>query len=74
MTDQTNFLTRRELAARWGTSLRTINRLRDEMGLPWVDLAQGRRKKPIIRFRASDVAAFEEQGLHRGIDDVNPNP
>ncbi len=56
-TDQ--HLSREALALRWNTSTRTIDRLRQAGKLPWIDIAGGRGARPIVRFRAEDVQAFE---------------
>jgi len=61
-------LTRRELAQRWRTTPRTIDRRRVMGLLPWIDLAQGRGGRPQIRFRLQDIEAFERQALQK-IDD-----
>lgn len=54
-------LTRRQLAERWHTTPRTIDRRRALGLLPWVDLALGTGKRPQIRFLISDVEKFERQ-------------
>ena len=53
------FLSRENLARRWGLSERTIDRLRSMGQLPWLDLARGKRARPIVRFALEDVEAFE---------------
>jgi hypothetical protein len=63
MTDQTVFLTKRQLAERWGTSGRTINRLKSEGALPWTDLSLGRRKKPIVRFLLDEIRRLEQMNM-----------
>ena len=56
-------MTREDLAARWKTSVRTIDRRR-ELGLvPWMDLAGGRGNRPCVRFKLSDIESYEEQML-----------
>jgi hypothetical protein len=57
MTDQT-LLTRQELAERWQCSSRTLDRLRDQGRLPWLNIASGNRR-PLIRFRLADIEEFE---------------
>lgn len=54
-------LTRNELAKRWSTTPRTIDRRRALGLLPWVDLARGRGKRPQIRFRVEDVEEYERK-------------
>jgi hypothetical protein len=54
-------LTRQDLAKRWQTTPRTIDRRRAMGLLPWIDLAKGRGKRPQIRFRLEDVENFERQ-------------
>ena len=56
------FLNRRELAERWGVSQRFIDRRRQQGLIPWVDLALGKGKRPLVRFRLQDVEAFEKLG------------
>jgi len=53
-------LTREHLAARWSVSTRTVDRLRQDGCLPWVDLRGGRAAKPVVRFLLSDVEAYEQ--------------
>ena len=52
-------LTRNNLAKRWDTTPRTIDRRRALGLLPWVDLARGTGKRPQIRFRLEDVEEYE---------------
>ena len=54
-------LTKSDLSKRWGTSPRTIDRMRTNGLLPWVDLSGGVGKKPIVRFKLEDIAAHEEK-------------
>jgi len=54
-------LSRVELARRWGTSKRTVDRKREMGLLPWLDLSQGRGGRPQVRFRLEDILAFEEK-------------
>ena len=54
-------LTRHDLAKRWTTSLRTIDR-RKKLGLlRWIDLSGGIGSRPMIRFRLSDVEEYEKK-------------
>lgn len=54
-------LTRKELAKRWRTTTRTIDR-RCRMGLlAWIDLTRGKGKRPQIRFLLSDVEQYENR-------------
>jgi hypothetical protein len=55
-------LTRNDLAERWKTTPRTIDRRRVLGLLPWVDLARGTGKRPQVRFRLEDVEDYERQG------------
>jgi hypothetical protein len=54
-------LIREELAARWGTSKRTIDRKRQDGLLPWVDVSGGQGSRPIVRFRDDDVEEYERR-------------
>ena len=54
-------LTRHQLAERWRTTTRTIDRRRVMGLLPWIDLARGTGKRPQIRFRLEDVEEYERQ-------------
>jgi len=54
-------LTRHELAKRWGTTPRTVDRRRALGLLPWVDLARGVGKRPQVRFLIQDVEEYERQ-------------
>ena len=53
-------LSRKDLAIRWATSTRTIDRLRNAGKLPWIDLSAGRGSRPIVRFRGLDLTDFEQ--------------
>lgn len=59
MTTESLF-SRHDLASRWRCSIRSIDRLRSAGLLPWLDLSGGRKARPIVRFRTSDVNSFEE--------------
>jgi hypothetical protein len=52
-------LSRKDLASRWTVSVRTIDRLRKDGRLPWVDLSGGAGARPIVRFRLRDVEDYE---------------
>ena len=54
-------LTREAVAARWSVSIRTVDRLRQDGSLPWVDLRGGRGAKPIVRFSLKDVEEYEQK-------------
>ncbi len=54
-------LSRQGLAGRWGVSVRTVDRLRKDGRLPWVDLSGGAGARPIVRFRLCDVEHYEER-------------
>ena len=56
-------LTRNELAKRWSTTPRTIDRRRAMGLLPWVDLARGKGKRPQIRFRLEDIEEYERKAM-----------
>lgn len=70
---------RKDLAERWGTSVRTIDRKRQDGLIRWIDLAGGRGRRPLVRFKLSDIEAYEEQmaqfpsisGGDRGVKRVN---
>ncbi len=55
-------LTREAVAARWSVSVRTVDRLRQNGHLPWVDLRRGRGAKPIVRFCLEDIEDYEQTG------------
>jgi hypothetical protein len=63
-------LTREALAARWSVSLRTVDRLRQNGHLPWVDINGGRGRKPLVRFCLADVESYEKTARMdcRGVD------
>ena len=56
-------LTRNELAKRWSTTPRTIDRRRTMGLLPWVDLARGKGKRPQVRFRLEDIEEYERKAM-----------
>jgi hypothetical protein len=56
-------MTRERLGSRWGVHTKTIDRLRKEGRLPWMDLAAGKGSRPIVRFRLSDVEHYEQGNL-----------
>jgi hypothetical protein len=53
------FLSRAELAQRWGVTSKTVDRLRKTGRLPWLDLTNGQGGKPLVRFREGDILAYE---------------
>ena len=55
------FLTRQDLANRWQTHTRTIDRLRNAGLIPWVDISGGKGRRPIVRFHLKDVEAYENR-------------
>jgi hypothetical protein len=63
-------LTREAVAARWSVGLRTVDRLRQNGSLPWVDLNRGRGRKPIVRFCLADIEEYEQTARLdcRGVD------
>lgn len=56
-----NLLSRKDLADRWSISLRTLDRLRQDGRIPWLDVAGGQGARPIVRFRLADVQTYEDQ-------------
>lgn len=52
-------LSKRDLAQRWKTSIRTVDRLRRDGKLPWIDMAAGRGVRPLVRFALADIEQFE---------------
>ncbi|MGO9116831.1 MAG: helix-turn-helix domain-containing protein [Desulfomonilaceae bacterium] len=61
-------LSRRELATRWGISVKTVDRLRETGQLPWIDLSTSPRK-PLVRFPLAEIERFErERRGHRPAD------
>jgi hypothetical protein len=64
----TEILTKSDLAERWKTSQKTVDRMRERGVLPWVDLNQGKLGKPTVRFRLSDIVAFESAGRVGGFN------
>ena len=61
METESKLFTRQQLADRWETSKRTVDRRRQDGLLPWMDLTAGRGKRPIVRFRLDDVEAAESR-------------
>lgn len=54
-------ISKSELSERWGTSPRTIDRMRVNGILPWIDLSAGLGKKPIVRFKLEDIEHYENK-------------
>ncbi len=54
-------LNRNDLAERWGTSVRTIDRKRKDGLIKWIDLAGGRGNRPTVRFKLADIEEYEQQ-------------
>jgi hypothetical protein len=57
--------TRQWLAKRWHTSTRTVDRRRKLGILPWIDLAAGSGKRPLVRFRLQDIEEYEARMLQK---------
>jgi hypothetical protein len=57
------FLTREALSERWCITTRTIDRQRTLGLLPWRDLSNGIGKRPIVRFKLSDIEECERKML-----------
>jgi hypothetical protein len=57
-------LTKRDVMERLRISLQTCDRLRKRGHLPWLNIGSGR--KPLVRFRRSDVETFEERVRQSG--------
>ncbi len=62
-------LTRHQVAARWRTSLRTVDRKRLDGLLAWIDLSGGRGRRPQVRFRLADIEEFEQR-MRRIVGDL----
>lgn len=58
MTEE-RLITKSELAKRWNCSKRTVDRIRRDGKLPWMDLSHGRGAKALVRFLLQDVLAYE---------------
>lgn len=54
-------LTRKQLAERWGTSVRTVDRRVRQRLLRFLDLTRGLGKRPQIRFSLDDVLEYERK-------------
>lgn len=61
MLDGKDILSKKELAKKWGTSERTIDRLREDGVLPWIDLGGNRTTRPIVKFRLADILEYEKR-------------
>ena len=66
---QTRHWSRKQVADRFGCSVRKVDRLRLLGLLPWIDLTAGIGKKPTVRIRLEDIIAFETKCLM----DINKN-
>jgi hypothetical protein len=51
-------LGRKKTAKILNVSVRTVDRLRKNGLLPWIDLTGGHGKRPIVRFLESDIEDF----------------
>ena len=56
-------LTTKELATRWSCSTKTIDKLRMQGHVPWLDLSFGTGCRPTVRFRLEDIIKMEKQGV-----------
>jgi hypothetical protein len=63
--DKMGMLNRLDLANRWKTSIRTIDRKRKFGLLPWIDLSGGAGKRPIVRFRLEDIEEYEGRAMQK---------
>jgi hypothetical protein len=63
MTETEVFLSREDLSKRWALTTRTIDRQRNIGLLPWCDLSNGVGKRPIVRFKLSDIEEYERKVL-----------
>jgi hypothetical protein len=63
-------LNRQELCRRWKISLRTLDRLREDGKLSWINIGAGRTKRGIVRFRLRDIIEFEQQQRHDAAEQV----
>lgn len=60
-------LTRDDLAKRWSTSLRTVDRRKKYGLLPWIDLSGGIGSRPMIRFRLTEIEEYEAKGSKKAL-------
>ena len=60
-------ITRSELAMRWGTSERTIDRRRKFGLIPWIDIAGGHGNRPLVRFRLQDIEEYEGRMMQKAV-------
>lgn len=63
-------ITRSELAKRWCTSERTVDRRRKDGLIPWLDIAGGRGKRPLVRFRLEDIEDYEMRMMQKAVSRV----
>lgn len=61
------FITRSGLAKRWGTSERTVDRRRKLGLIPWIDIAGGHGKRPLVRFRLQDIEEYEGRMMQKAV-------
>ena len=59
--------TRKTLAKRWGTSERTVDRKRKLGLIPWIDIAGGQGKRPLVRFRMQDIEEYETRMMQKAV-------
>ncbi|MEW6352238.1 MAG: helix-turn-helix domain-containing protein [Thermodesulfobacteriota bacterium] len=63
----TEYLTREQLAQRWGIGLKTLDRLRASGRLAWINLsAEEDGQRDLVRFKPADIEAFEQERKTRG--------
>lgn len=60
-------ITRSELAKRWNTSERTVDRRRKVSLIPWIDIAGGCGKRPLVRFRLQDIEEYEARMMQKAM-------
>jgi hypothetical protein len=60
-------MTRSELAERWKTSERTVDRRRKLSLIPWIDIAGGCGNRPLVRFRLEDIEAYESRMMQKAV-------
>jgi len=55
------YLSRRDLAVRWGISVKTVDRMRESGQIPWIYFSGRRGIRPVVRFALTDVEVFEAE-------------